>query len=128
MGDVFDGRVWKEFQYRDDIPFLAAANNFGLMLNSDWFQLHKYSEYSIGVVYTVVLNLPRQKRFKEKNVIVIGLIPGPKEPKQNVNMFLDPLVDELLQLWRGVKLSDGKTYRAKTKAARKQFENQYGAR
>ena len=39
------------------------------------------------------------------------MIPGPQEPKQNVNSFLQPLVDELIDLWDGVllKTSDGRT-------------------
>ena len=27
LGDFFEGRVWKEFQYVDVEPFLAAPNN-----------------------------------------------------------------------------------------------------
>jgi hypothetical protein len=35
----------------------------------------------------------------------VGVIPGPSEPKLNVNPYLSPLVDELLDLWNdGVKL------------------------
>ena len=37
LGDCFEGRVWKELQYVDGEPFLAISNNFGLMLNVDWF-------------------------------------------------------------------------------------------
>ena len=32
LGECFEGRVWKEFQYVDGEPFLAAPNNFGLVL------------------------------------------------------------------------------------------------
>ena len=35
-------------------------------------------------------------------MIHIGLIPGAKEPKLTVNSFLNPLVDELKELWSGV--------------------------
>ena len=47
-----------------------------------------------------VLNLPRQKRFLQENVILVGVIPGPKEPQLHINSFLSPLVDELQQLWQ----------------------------
>lgn len=83
-----------------------------LMMNIDWYQPYKFSEYSVGVIYMVVLNLPREERFKEENLIIVGLIPGPKEPKIHVNSFLDPLVDELLQLWEGVQLPNSQTLRA----------------
>ena len=38
LGDCFEGRSWREFQYVDGEPFLAVPNNFGLMLNVDRFQ------------------------------------------------------------------------------------------
>lgn len=34
--------------------------------------------------------------------MVIGIIPGPKEPKLNINAFLQPFVEEMLSLWEGV--------------------------
>ena len=37
-------------------------------------------------------------------MLLVGVIPGPKEPKLNINSFLKPLVDELLKLWKGVPL------------------------
>ena len=35
LGDFFEGRVWKEFHYVDGEPFLAAPNNFGLIVMSE---------------------------------------------------------------------------------------------
>ena len=48
------------------------------------------------------MNLPREERFKPENVIIVGIIPGPKEPKGDVNSFLKPLVDEHIDFWDGV--------------------------
>ena len=39
--------------------------------------------------------------------MLIGLIPGPSEPKQSINSFLKPLVDDLITLWNGVPLHSG---------------------
>lgn len=51
------------------------------------------------------MNLPRNERFKTENVILVGVIPGPSEPKLNVNPYLSPLVYERLVLWNdGVQL------------------------
>jgi hypothetical protein len=51
------------------------------------------------------MNLPRSERFKTENIILVGVIPGPSEPKLNINTYLSPLVDELLILWNdGVML------------------------
>ena len=56
-------------------------------------------------MYLTIMNLPRTIRFKQENVILIGLIPGPKEPEGDINDYHSPLVTELLQLWEGVEMS-----------------------
>ena len=93
----------------DNLPFPFGENTFGLMLNVDWYQPYKYSPYSIGVIYLVVMNLPRFERYRRKNLILVGIIPGPNEPSLTINSYLSPLVDELNKLWEGVqmKLSNG---------------------
>ena len=40
--------------------------------------------------------------YKDSNVVIVGVIPGPKEPKHDVNSYLGPLVTELLELYTGV--------------------------
>lgn len=104
LGDCFEGRVWKEFQYVDGEPFLAIPNNFALMLNIDWLQPTLHGSKSICVIYMVVMNLPKKEHFKPENLIVVGIIPGPKDPKHYINSFLQPLVDDLIDLWDGVIL------------------------
>lgn len=56
------------------------------------------------MLYFVIENLPRSERYKLENIIIAGCIPGPKEPKKNINSYLRPLVDNLLILWKGVVL------------------------
>ena len=34
------------------------------------------------------------------------LIPGPKSPRKDFDVFLEPLIEELLQLWSGVMTYD----------------------
>ena len=59
------------------------------IINVDWFQPFKRrSDRSVGVNYLVLLNLPREERFKWENIIVAGIIPEmAKEPK-SLNTFL----------------------------------------
>ena len=64
------------------------------MLNVDWFNTYKDSLYSIGDIYLVVLNLPREDRYKIEKVILAGIIPGPNKPKGNINSFLSLLVED----------------------------------
>ena len=70
----------------------------------DWFQPFEHVTYSVGVIYISILNLPRQSRFKIKYTILVGIIPGPREPSLTINTLLSPFVSDLLDLWKGVSL------------------------
>ena len=104
LSDVYDGNVWKDFLTISEQPFLACPNNLALMLNIDWFQPYKHTVSSVGAIYLTVMNLPRQMRFKRTNIILVALIPGPSEPKHDINSLLDPLVNELSTLWAGITM------------------------
>lgn len=54
--DVYDGQIWKDFLNVNGCPFLSQANNLALSLNVDWFQPFRHTQYSIGVLYIVILN------------------------------------------------------------------------
>lgn len=72
------------------VPFLSEFTSivFGLMMNIDWFQPFKNrNDYSVGVIYFVLLNLPRNIRFRSENVIVAGLIPAFKKEPHSINSF-----------------------------------------
>ena len=106
MGDVFEGRVWKDFLDSDGDPYFSTTGNLGVMLKGDWFQPCKHTNHSCGVIYLVLMNLPHEERFKLENVIIVGIIPGPKEPNGDINSFLKPLVDKLIDFWDGVIFED----------------------
>lgn len=105
LRDVYDGKIWKRFQHIFGSPFLAAPFSYALMLNIDWFQPYSHTVASVGVIYLAVMNLPRHLRYKRKNMLLIGIIPGPSEPSHNINSFLQPLVAELKDFWHGVTLN-----------------------
>lgn len=118
LNDVYDGKIWKDFQNVDGAPFLSDENNvcLGLIMNVDWFQPFDATNYSVGVIYLSVLNLPREIRYKLRNIIVCCIIPGPSEPR-NMNPILDPLVEELQQLWKGVEVDLTRAGRKTLRAA-----------
>ena len=111
LRDIYDGQIWKDFMYFQGSPFLGQKNNIGLMMNIDWFQPFKHRTYSIGVIYLVIMNLPREIRYKRENIIIVGLLPGPSEPPKTMNTYLTPLVSDLILLWKGYsfKLPGDKT-------------------
>ena len=101
LQDLYDGRVWKQFQNISGSPFLSAPFSYGLI---DWFQPYSHTMASVGVVYLAVMNLPRHLRYKRKNMLLIGIIPGPSEPR-DINTFLQALVKELQDFWHGIPLT-----------------------
>ena len=100
--DIFDARIWKEFLTFDGVPFLSVPGNYAFQINVDWFNPYKHTQHSEGAIYLSVLNLPCRERYLQENIILAGVIPGPKEPSLVMNSFLQPIIDELKQLWSGV--------------------------
>lgn len=100
--DVYNGNIWKQFEADG---FFSNPYSYGLMLNVDWFEPYEHSIYAVGVIYMSLLNLPREIRYSQENILICGLIPGPKEPSGNINSFLEPLVNDLLNLWRGKEVA-----------------------
>lgn len=111
INDVWDGRIWKSFKDHDNW-FFQDIHNVAFIMNVDWFKPYKRSEYKIGGIYLNILNLPRTERYKTKWTMLIGLIPGPTEPKENINSFLQPLVNDLIELWNGIQIGSDTTIRA----------------
>ena len=99
--DVYDGAVWQNLK---SSGFFDQPHSYGLLLNVDWFEPFEHSIYATGVVFMSLLNLPRHIRYCQENIIICGLIPGPREPSHNINSFLEPLVEDLLTLWRGKEI------------------------
>ena len=51
--------------------------------------------------------------MKSYNIIMPLLIPGPKSPGNDVDIFLEPLIDEVKQLW-DVRVKTYDSYRKET--------------
>jgi hypothetical protein len=51
-------------------------------------------------------NMPPNKCLKEGFIFLALVIPGPKELKKQMNIFLRPLMKELKELWQGVDAYD----------------------
>ena len=107
MTDITDGEICKTFKDNQSNLYFSNSKNLGFIMNVDWFQPFKNSDYSLGIIYLAIINLPREERFKWQNIIVCGVIPGPAEPKLNINSYLEPIVDELEIGWNGILLKDG---------------------
>ena len=82
LADVYDGAVWRRFNSTEMNEFLSSPYYYLMALNVDWFQPFEHGIYSVGAIYLTLQNLPRNKRYKTENLILIGIIPGPREPKK----------------------------------------------
>ena len=101
-GDMYDGKIWKGLLDADSKPFFLDSHSFGILLNVDWFcPFERRRDISVGVLYAVIVNLPRAIRFKRHNVIIIGIIPNLEKEPFHLNHYLGPFITELQQLWTG---------------------------
>ena len=103
MGDVYDGNYGKNFLTVKG-TIIEERHSLMLFLNVDWFQQFTHLPDSAGAIYTPIQNSPRRERYKIENIILVGIIPIPKEPKLLINSFLSHFVEELKILWHGVDL------------------------
>jgi hypothetical protein len=105
MRDIQDSPGWYEKIHKT--RFSAEPRNIVLSLCSDGVNPWKGSTYSMLPVMLIILNLPPHKRHHPSNMLLVGVIPGPTKPKSHA-AYLNPLVDELLQLESaGVSAYDG---------------------
>ena len=50
-------------------------------------------------MYLLSANLTRDYPFQNENVLLLGAIPGPKEPRLHIKPFPNSFVEELELLW-----------------------------
>jgi len=101
MKDIWDGELIKDLT-KDGL--FSQATDMALGLLTDGVQVFKIrSKFSVWPVLIMNFNLPPHLRYLSQDILVSGIIPGPKNPK-DINSFLYPLVQELLQLEKGIKV------------------------
>ncbi|XP_042939338.1 uncharacterized protein LOC122274358 [Carya illinoinensis] len=95
-----DSKMWRQFD-KDHTWFAQDARNVRLGLASDGFNpFNNMSKpYSIWPVILVPYNLPPWLCMKEPYLMLTLLIPGPKGPGNDIDVYLQPLVNELKELW-----------------------------
>jgi hypothetical protein len=123
--DIYDGAVWREMraQYGDQFAATGTATVpaifLHLSLNVDWFQPFKHVNYSVGVVYWSIQNLPRAERYKPANVLITHIIPGGKEAGISMTNLMQWSVSDLVDMWvdGGAEAVDHLGRRVRFKAA-----------
>ncbi|XP_019225059.1 PREDICTED: uncharacterized protein LOC109206668 [Nicotiana attenuata] len=103
-----DSMAWKSF---DELypSFATEPRNVRLGLASDGFQPFRNlkTSYSIWHVVLIPYNLPPWLCMKQENFILSMLIPGPDSPGDAIDTYLQPLIEELKELWEvGIETFD----------------------
>ena len=108
MSHPSDGEAWKHFQ--EVFPdFAKESRNIYLGLCTDGFNPFGMSghNYSLWPVIMTLYNLPPEMCMKQEYMFLTVLVPGPNHPKRSLDIFLQPLIDELKDLWsNGVQAFD----------------------
>ena len=103
MSHPADGKAWKHFNDKYNW-FAKDAQNLIFSVATDGFNSfgNFSTTYNIWLVLVMPVNLPLWECVNPANCFMSLLIPGPKSPGKGFDVFLEPLIEELLQLWSGV--------------------------
>ncbi|QRV74283.1 Transposase family tnp2 [Ceratobasidium sp. AG-Ba] len=113
--DIFDGAHYKALKQRRVMTehkrfqhrYFSSDTDIALGLATDGFGPFKTRKQSCWPLLVFNYNLPPSIRYHLDNMLCLGVIPGPNEPKE-LDSFLHPLVRELDELAFGVAAYDGK--------------------
>ena len=106
-----DSLAWKHMD-KEYSWFAEEGRNIRLGLASDGFNPFGMQNvtYSIWPVILIPYNLPPWLCQKQSNWLLSMLIPGPKSPGMDIDVYLRPLILELKELWeKGVTTWDAGT-------------------
>ena len=95
-----DGEAWKHFD-RTHPTFSYEPRNVRVALCTDGFNpfAGAGAPYSVWPVFVTPYNLPPSMCMKQNNIFLSLVIPGPRNPGKNLDVYLRPLIDELKMLW-----------------------------
>ena len=100
---------WKKFD--DDFPeFGKESRNIRLGLATDGMNPfgNMSTNHSSWLVLLVIYNLPPRLCMKRKYMMLSMMISGPKQPGNDIDVYLSPLIEDLKLMWdQGVEVFDG---------------------
>ncbi|XP_074323738.1 uncharacterized protein LOC141660649 [Apium graveolens] len=106
-----DAEAWKALDAR--YPQFSSENrNIRLGLAADGFNPFRTMNisHSTWPIILVNYNLPPWLCMKQENLILSTLISGPESRKNNIDVFMQPLIAELNELWEvGIETYDALT-------------------
>ena len=108
MRHPIDSIAWRRMNY--EYPdFAREQRNIRLAISTDGFNTfgNLSTNQSVWPVILAPLNLPPSQCMRPEFSMMALLIPGPKAPSEDIDIYLAPLVEELNELWEeGVQSFD----------------------
>jgi len=99
-----DGQAWKHVD-RKHPSFASDPRNVRLGLCLDGFNSYiqaSSSPYSCWLVIVTPYNLPPEMCMTKPYMFLTCIIPGPSNQKASIDVYLEPLIDDLNKLWSGI--------------------------
>ena len=113
ISDIFDGTVYLNLTRKQvvvdgrEMPYtyFSDVRDIALGLATDGFAPFRRRKATAWPLIVYNYNLPPEIRFGKDYTLCLGVVPGPKKPK-DMDSFLYPLVEELLHLAVGIRAFD----------------------
>jgi hypothetical protein len=102
-----DGEAWKALGNFD--PDIARdARNVLIRLATDSFTpfTESAASYSCWPVFAIPYNLPPALCMKYEHMFLCLIVPGLDNPGPHLNVMMQPLIEDMKQLWVGVEAYD----------------------
>lgn len=111
--DVFDSEHYRDLCNRKvkvngkTLPhkYFEGPRDIALGLSTDGFAPFKRRKNTAWPLIVFDYNFGPEERFLADSILSLGVVPGPKKPK-DMDSFLWPFIQELLRLARGVRAYD----------------------
>ncbi|XP_054817820.1 uncharacterized protein LOC129317532 [Prosopis cineraria] len=95
-----DSPEWTRFDWKYP-EFGKEDRNLRLALSTDGMNPHgmQSSTHSTWPMMMVIYNLPHWLCMKRKYIMLSLLISGPKQPENDIDVYLEPLIEDLKLIW-----------------------------
>jgi hypothetical protein len=112
-GDIFDGKYYRDLRGRRVTVgattlkhrYFSKPTDVALGLSTDGVGPFKSRKHQCWPIIVFNYNLHPSIRTQLEHILCVGVIPGPNSP-QDLCTYLEPLIDELEDLARGVPAFD----------------------
>lgn len=113
ISDIFDGEYYRQLLDRHvtvgaetlQHKYFSKPTDLALGLSTDGFGPFKSRKQTCWPLILFNYNLSPSIRTQLQHILCIGVIPGPQAPKE-IATYLEPLIDELEDLARGIVAFD----------------------